>query len=285
MSAQLGSKPTCRIRSIWRFPIKSFQGESVNSALLQPQGIFADRPLALLDKGTGKILSGKNHGLGEQILTFEARYEADPVPGKPLPDVVAQVAGKECRTSDARAFASACSEALGTEVELVTAGGAPAVYDTYWPEVEGLVLSDQTIEFPLAQAEAGSFADLEPLHLLTTASMKHLAGLAANSAIDTARFRPSIVLDTGDEDGFLENDWSGCIASLGSARVEFGAVAPRCIMTTRPQAGFPRDLEVLRTLARENRQEFMGMQMPCLGVYAKVLQPGSVSVGDELTFS
>jgi uncharacterized protein YcbX len=34
------------LQSITRFPIKSFQGESITSTTLQPQGIYTDRPLA-----------------------------------------------------------------------------------------------------------------------------------------------------------------------------------------------------------------------------------------------
>ena len=273
-----------RLEAIWRFPIKSFQGESIRSTTLQANGIFGDRPLALAEKATGKVVSGKHKQLGERILEFEARYASEPGPGEPLPPVVATVDGRECRTDDPAAFTACCSEALGVEVELVVAGGARVVYETWWPEVEGVSLSDADVEIPLALAEEGSFADLEPLHVLTTASLEHLAALAPESRIATARFRPSLLVDTGDATGFVENEWVGRTATLGEATLEFGAVAPRCVMTTRPQDGLPRDIGVLRTLARENLQEFMGMQMACLGIYAKLTRPGRVSVGDRFEF-
>ena len=74
------------LQSINRYPIKSFQGESVTSTLIQAQGMYADRPLALLDKTTGKVLSGKHARLGERILGFSACYLSDPVPGQSLPE-------------------------------------------------------------------------------------------------------------------------------------------------------------------------------------------------------
>jgi hypothetical protein len=50
----------------------------------------------------------------------------------------------------------------------------------------------------------------------------------------------------------------------------------RCVMTTRPQAGgIERDLDVLRTIARE-RDAF-------LAIGALVEQTGTICVGDELT--
>ena len=90
------------------------------------------------------------------------------------------------------------------------------------------------------------------------------------------------MIDTGDARGFVEHEWSGRTARLGTATLELGGSAPRCIMTTRAQAGLPRDPSVLRTLVAENRHEFMGMSMPCLGIYAKVAEPGDIAVGDEL---
>lgn len=271
-----------RISALWRYPIKSFQGESIPTTAIGEGGIFADRTLALLDKTTGKVLSGKHARLGEKVLTFRARYESEPVAGQALPPVIAEIDGETVRTDDVASFNARCSEVLGADVEL-SGAGTPALYETFWPEVEGLALNGN-VEFPLPLAESGSFADLEPLHLLTTASLHHLSDRMPESQIATERFRPGILIDTGDASGFVENDWVERTASLGSAKLTFGAAAPRCVMTTRPQAGLPRDPAVLRTLARENRREFMGLQMACLGIYARVTTPGTIAVGDELRF-
>lgn len=273
------------VRSIWRFPVKSFQGESLERTRLTESGVFADRALALRSKETGKIVSGKNARLGERVLDFAARYEAVPVPGRPLPGIVARIEGRELRASQREAFEAACSDALGQPVELVSAGAAPESYESTWPEIEGLPLAGASLDLELPLAEAGSFADLEPLHLLTTASLARLASAAPDAEIDVARFRPSLLIDTGEAEGFVEHDWSGASAMLGSAALELGGPVPRCIMTTRAQAGLPRDPGVLRTLVAENRRDFMGMQMPCLGIYAKVVQPGEVALGDRLTLA
>lgn len=276
------SHPAGQLRSIWRFPIKSFQGEAVEGTTLSASGIFADRVLALRNRETGKIVSGKHAKLGERVLAFEARYESDPLPGRALPDIVASIDGQTLRAADPAAFSEACSKALGHPVELVAPGGDAEQYESYWPEVEDLPLAGAEIDLPLPLSAAGSFADLEPLHLLTTSSLAQLTQLAGESQIDVSRFRPSLLIDTGDATGFVEHDWSGRTASLGGAKLELGEAAPRCIMTTRAQAGLPRDPSVLKTLVRENRREFMGMQMPCLGIYAKVSEPGEVTVGDAL---
>ncbi len=276
------SESVGRIESIWRFPIKSFQGESIASTQLSASGIHADRVLALRNTETGKIVSGKHAKLGERVLAFEARFEREPAAGEPLPPIIAKVDGKEVHSGDVAAFSAACSAALDHPVELVAPGGDAEQYESYWPEVEDLPLAGASVDLPLPLAEAGSFADLEPLHLLSTASVAHLAGLAPDSEIAVDRFRPSLLIDTGTAEGFVEHDWSGRTATLGEATLELGSAAPRCIMTTRAQQGLPRDPSVLKTLVRENRREFMGMQMPCLGIYAKVTRPGAIAVGDAL---
>ncbi len=279
MSERLGT-----LRSIWRFPIKSFQGESIERTTLSAAGIHADRVLALRSRETGKIVSGKHARLGERILDFEARYLGEPAPGEPLPPIEARIGDHVVRADDLESFSDACSAALEHPVELVVQGSKSDVYDSYWPEVEDLPLAGAEIDLPLPLAEAGSVVDLEPLHLLTTSSLATLAARAPGSRIEETRFRPSLLIDTGAADGFVENEWSGRTATLGGATLELGGAAPRCIMTTRAQAGLPRDPAVLKALVRENRQEFLGMMMPSLGLYAKVTTPGEVSIGDELRF-
>ena len=60
----------------------------------------------------------------------------------------------------------------------------------------------------------------------------------------------------------------------------------RCIMTTLAQGDLPRDLEVLRTLTRENRIEIPGLgTWSCVGAYAVVAAPGRVQLGDEVTIA
>jgi uncharacterized protein YcbX len=270
------------LSSIARYPIKSFQGESITSCVLQEQGIFADRPLALLDKASGKVLSGKHARLGERILGFSACYVSEPLLGKALPEIRVTIDGEYYSSNDIPGLSRRCSEVLDTEVEIIHAGGAPVDYESYWPEVEDLPLAGATMDFALPLAEAGSFADLEPLHLLTTASLAHLATLAPDSEIDVARFRPGLLIDSDGSAGFLENEWVGRTANLGDAELEFSALAPRCIMTTRVQKGLPKDPTILKTLVQNNRHDYMGFSMPCLGIYATVRRPGTVSVGDQL---
>ena len=148
------------------------------------------------------------------------------------------------------------------------------------------MLSDVSIDLPVAMSTAkDSFVDLAALQMVTTTSLAALAALAPDSEIATRRFRPSLVIDTDGAGGtgFVENEWRGRQARLGDATIAFTDPSPRCVMTTVAQGDLPRDLEVLRTLARHNRIETPGLgNFACLGIYAEVATPGRVAVGDPL---
>ena len=95
-----------------------------------------------------------------------------------------------------------------------------------------------------------------------------------------------MLIDCGDEIGLPENDWEGRTATIGDATIRFGSTAPRCVMTTRSQLGLPRDKAVLQTIAAANKRPFGGFgDFPSLGIYADVIEPGSVAVGDSLKFT
>ena len=42
---------------LWRFPVKSMQGEQLEHAELLPPGLLGDRAFALIDVATGRVVS------------------------------------------------------------------------------------------------------------------------------------------------------------------------------------------------------------------------------------
>jgi uncharacterized protein YcbX len=90
---------------------------------------------------------------------------------------------------------------------------------------------------------------------------------------DRRRFRANVLLDGEGEDALV-----GRSVALGQAELEVGQRIERCVMTTRAQpGGLERDLDVMRTIARERDAR--------LAVGALVSRGGTVRVGDALDVS
>jgi uncharacterized protein YcbX len=118
---------------------------------------------------------------------------------------------------------------------------------------------------------AGAVDD-SPVHVLTTASLAWLRRRLPDAAIDERRFRPNIVLDVPGESP-VEQGWIGRVLSIGRAKLRMTRPTERCVMTTLAQGDLPADPRVLRCLGEEADA--------CFGVYAQVVQPGEVRVGDS----
>ncbi len=268
-----------RVSEILRYPVKSMAGEALTAAPLDGLGVAGDRRLAVRDLDTGKILSAKQPKVGRALLACAARCDDTGA-------VRIRVGTDEFSSNDQAAVDECLSALLGRRVHLELASGADEVYESYWPEMEGMAMSDITIDLPIAMStEKGTFVDLAALHVVTTSSLAHLRRIAPDSVVDVARFRPNLVVELdSDVDGFVENDWVDLTARAGSAVIRFGAAAPRCVMTTLAQPDLPEDRAILRALADYNRLDFSGFgNFACLGIYGEVVEPGDVRVGDELT--
>ena len=270
------------VAELWRYPVKSFGGEPIPEAALDDAGIPGDRRFALRSLESGKILSAKLPRVGTQLLELGAVLDSA------TGDVTITVGDRTVTTADRAEADAVLSEHLGQPVRLESNVAEDDAYESYWPEVDGVALSDVTMDFPIALATAkNSFVDLAALQMVTTASLVRLASLAPESAVTTARFRPSLVIDTDRADtpttGFVENEWVERSARLGTAMINFSVASPRCIMTTLAQGGLPRDPTILRTLAAHNRLAMAGLgDYACLGIYAEIAEPGTVAVGDAL---
>ena len=74
-----------------------------------------------------------------------------------------------------------------------------------------------------------------------------------------------------------EFTWTGKIAQLGTAVIEFLDPCPRCIMITRKvNDELPEDRAILRHVVRDLNQN--------VGVYARIVTPGHVALGDTVQF-
>ena len=273
-------EPRARIAEINRFPVKSMAGELIPDARLDSLGIPGDRRFAVRDLDTGKILSAKRPAVGRLLLDCAAWTDPDGAVG-------IRVRDQEYTASDTAAINADLSTHLGCRVQLESTVAGDEAYESYWPKIDGLALSDVTVDFPIAMStEKGTFVDLAALHVLTSSSVRHLARLAPQSEITSTRFRPSMVVDLDtDVDEFVENSWAERTATVGESRWQFGPASPRCVMTTLAQQGLPDDRGVLQAIATHNRLEMPGFgNFACLGVYAEVVQPGRVSLGDEIVF-
>ena len=233
-----------RVRELWRFPVKSLIGERLEEATLADQGIVGDRQYALYDEETGFGLTGRRV---PELLFASSKLREDGGVDITLPD------GSLARDN------AALSDWLGRRVVLRSADEQIA---RRYENVDDFEREGASEWHPFSGA-TGAFHDGEEARL-------SLVSTATIGDWDRRRFRANVVLDGEGEDALV-----GTKVSLGDAELDVQMRLSRCVMTTRAQAGgIERDLDVLRTIARERDA--------CLAIGALVARGGVVRVGDEL---
>lgn len=235
---------TVRVAELWRYPVKSLQGERLDSALVTAEGLEGDRWFAIHEVETGFGLTARRE---PELLFASARLRDGGGVEITLPD------GSVARDD------GVLSAWLGRPVALRETGGGTALR------------FENPVDF---EEESGAWTPFGggegPFHDSTAARVT-LLSTATIGAWDRRRFRPNVLLDGEGEDGL-----PGCTVGLGEAVLSVGERIKRCVMTTRAQPdGIERDLDVMRTIARERDAR--------LAIGALVSRPGTVRVGDELT--
>jgi MOSC domain-containing protein len=282
-----------RVAEIGRYPIKSMLGERPEHVVATGRGIEGDRSHALIDVATGKVASAKLPRLWSGLLGLTAAYVDRPQPGAPI--LVRAGNGEGINTTDTD-FDDRLSELIGRDVRLAGVPAPDAGYEDEWPDLEGLApaeLIERTrtstsldgrpvSTLPVGLMAPGTFQDVAPITILTTASLRCAQRLAPASCWDARRFRANLLVDV-DGDDFVENEWVGRQFRVGNAVLEVIAPTPRCVMTTLAQTDLPADRDILRTVARSNRLDVAGTGMyACFGVYASVVVEGNIHCGDTI---
>lgn len=270
---------------LWRFPVKSMQGEELATANATDRGFLGDRVYALVDTATGKVVSAKNPRKWPGILELSAAFAGEPIGDSAPPPVRVIFPGGASVSSDESEFNERASTLFGREVALRSTPPANPVLEEYWPDIDGLAHRETVTDERISLGTpAGTFFDFAAIHLVTTSTLATLAKTHSSGRFDTRRFRPNILVnDAGD--GFPENDWVGRKVGVGDQVIlEVVIPCPRCVMTTLSQRDLPLDSGILRAAARENNVMIapLNQKMPSVGVYAKVIRGGEVRRGDAV---
>jgi len=275
------------ITALWRYPVKSMMGEELDASAVTEQGLLGDRAYALVDAETGKVASAKNPKRWPNLFQCQAAFTEPPETARQLPSVRISLPDGATVTSDDPQVDDTLSGVVGRRVTLEQTAPAEAVFEEYWPDMEGVspeghrdVVTDERLG---AAAPAGTFFDLAPMGVLTTSTLQRLGELYPQGRFDVKRFRMNLIVHA-DAEGFVENDWIGQTLAVGDG-VSLPVILadPRCVMVTLPQGDLPKDPGILRTAAEHNRLEIPGHgRYPCVGVYATVAAGGTMRSGDQV---
>lgn len=118
--------------------------------------------------------------------------------------------------------------------------------------------------------------DAAPIHLVSVASLDAASAWTAGEPLDRRRFRANLIVEAEGDEPFAEAGWVDRTLAIGDDGPELRVVVQteRCAVTTFDPDTLERDNRVLAGLARERENLF--------GVYAQVVRPGWVHVGDRV---
>jgi uncharacterized protein YcbX len=287
------------VSQLWRFPVKSMGGHSVDAVRVDRRGVHADRLWAVRDLENDITASARRV---PKLLGCSAAYATEPAadagPGN-VPEVTITFPdGTECSSSDAEVH-RLLSELVGREVRLTA---LPPTNDTSRHRLSlrqtkaNFSAAEVRRDFGLSESEAlpdttvfstkqiltlarfstppGTFVDLGPVHLMSSVSLASLS--AGDEPYSVRRFRPNVLVDVERPDSdFPESAWVGGDVQIGSATMHVTIPTIRCVVPTRPQPGLDLDRALTRRLV-DRTDRF-------LGVYADVSRPGLLRVGDVVS--
>ena len=235
-----------KVSALWLYPVQSLRGQQMETLDFAADGLRLDRWFGIRDVETGGMVgSSMAKRAWLPLITWDAAI-VDPE----TPKVEIRFPDGGHVVSDDAAVDRILSDRLGRAVELKGRDGEKA---------------DRRYR-------------MASCHLLTTATLKRLREAYPEGDFAPERFRANMVLDCGDDVGFIEQPWLGKLITATSGAVLEGTEdCKRCALTTRAQGDLPFDPKILHTVMLENNTS--------AGIYAKVAKAGRVALGDAVSIA
>ena len=235
-----------RVSAIFRYPVKSMAGESLDDAKLGWHGIDGDRRFAfrrLADESAFPWLTASKvpELLLYKPIVLDSKNGASP----PTHIRTPEGAEYELRSDELR---TEISRRHGSDVELMNL--KHGIFDE---------------------------AHISIINLGTIQGIERESG----RELDLRRFRPNIVIEADSAEPFAEDRWVGHTLVFGeensAAAVKVTMRDERCVMVNFDPDTVERDSEVMKAVVRLNGNN--------AGVYCAVVQAGELRVGQAVSLA
>jgi uncharacterized protein len=202
-----------QVVGLWRYPVKSMAGQSLDEVDVSWHGLAGDRRWAFVQDDLPRS--------GFPWLTIRERTDmthhvprfADPSRPDMSKTIVTTPDGREFDVVD-----PALADALGGGVRVI-------------------------------KQNRGVF-DALPLSLISTQTVEAMAG-RVGAELQPERFRPNLVVEGAGGEPFAEEDWLGATLRIGGAAMRVDQRDSRCVVVNVDPVSGERNPAVLRTIAQE----------------------------------
>src|SRR5712691_3472039 len=254
-----------RVKSLWRYPVKSMRGEELEELFAGFSGVYGDRLFAFRSSASPKGFPYRTGREQRQMLRYRARFRQPDKAARPI------------NLTEAEGMAPGVNPVSATPAELMV--------DVKTPDGETLAIDnpalidmlragiDEKQQLTLLRSDR-AMTDCRPLSLFAVQSAIKL-GEETGITVDKRRFRANVYLDLTSSEGFAEDEFVGRSLRIGSKVVNSVLERdPRCMMITLdPDTG-----EKAPALLKKVAQAHSGMA----GVYGAVLMEGTLRKGDPV---
>ena len=250
--------PVARVRAIFLSPVKSLGLMQAERTVVTADGIPGDRAFVVLDD-RDEVATLRRYGA---LAHARTRFDVE------RNELTMLLPG-------GREVTAAVEDGASHEVLMFGRPLPGSIVEGPW----AAELSQLTgVPMRLMRALGGPAQDSHAMSMLSLGSVEQLSARAQlHEPLDPRRFRNTLLIEGAEpheEDSWLERD-----VRVGSAVLRIAARDQRCSLITKNPDSGERDLDTLRVLASYRRQDDGEV---CFGVYADVVDPGDVAVGDPV---
>jgi len=256
------------VESLWRYPVKSMRGETLNEAFMGFSGVYGDRVYAFTTPAAPKGFPYHTSREQEELLLYTPKYTDTAIAAAPpnLADADSMAPGMT------PLFAPISS----LSVSVTTPDGATYPVDS--PDLVADMQSrlGETLSVNLIHSER-ALTDCRPISIF---SLQTVAGLAAEieEPVDKRQFRANLYADFHGAEPFFEKSLIGKRIKIGE-KAEFMLIEndPRCKMITLNPDTAKASPKILRQVTTKH-DGFAGL-------YSVVLVEGVVKPGDAISIA
>lgn len=255
------------VQSLWRYPVKSMAGETLDEAFVGYAGIYGDRLYAFLNAAAPAGFPYLTARSRPDMLRYRPRFRDADVAVRPPNQSAAEQLGP--------GLTPLYPPPSTLTVEVTTPSGAVhAVEDAALSALLAAKGADKgTDDLTLVRSDR-ALTDCRPVSLISLKTVRQL-GREIHGELDPRRFRANIYADLSASEGFAEDAFVGRRVQIGTRAVI--AVLdrdPRCKMISLDPDTGQENSGILRNVSRAHGN--------CAGVYAAVLTEGVIHPGDDI---